>query len=66
MDLIKMPAFKFGSIWPLGCSEVSLNQLKRNKNYPWWPCLLFHQDKISNLYKGNYKEASYSLWFHFA
>ena len=29
-----------------------LNRPIRNKNYPWWPCLLMNRDNMSNLYKG--------------
>ena len=28
-----------------------LNRPIRNKNYPWWPCLLMDRDNMSNLYK---------------
>ena len=27
------------------------NRPIRNKNCMWWPCLLTHQDKMSNLYR---------------
>ena len=29
-----------------------LNWPIRDKNYPWWPCLLMDRDNMSNLYKG--------------
>ena len=29
-----------------------LNRPIRNKNCPWWPCLLMDRDNMSNLYKG--------------
>ena len=32
--------------------RLFLNQPIRNKNCPWWPCLLMDRDNMSNLYKG--------------
>ena len=37
----------------------------RNKNCQWQPCLLTDQDKMSNLYRGPFIDASYHVSFHF-
>jgi hypothetical protein len=42
------------------------NQLIRNKNRLWRPCFLTDQDKISNLYRGSYIDASYQVSDHLA
>jgi hypothetical protein len=42
------------------------NQPIRNKNWLWWPCLLMDQDKMSNLYRGPSKDASYQVSVHLA
>jgi hypothetical protein len=38
-----------------------LNQPIRNKNCPWWPCLLMDRHNMSNLYKG---PSILLLWNH--
>jgi hypothetical protein len=40
------------------------NQPIRNKNCLWWPCLLTDRDKMSNLYRGPSKDASYQVTVH--
>jgi hypothetical protein len=40
------------------------NQQIRNKNCLWRPCLLTHQDKMSNLYRGPFIDASYQVSVH--
>jgi hypothetical protein len=42
------------------------NQLIRNKNDLWWPCLLTDRDEMSNLYRGPYIDASYQASVHLA
>jgi hypothetical protein len=42
------------------------NQPIRNKNCLWWPCLLMDQDKMSNLYRGPFTDASYQVSVHLA
>ena len=42
------------------------NQPIRNNNCLWWPCLLTHQDKMSNLYRGPSVDASYQVSVHLA
>ena len=42
------------------------NQPIRNKNCLWWPCLLMDRDKMSNLYRGPSKDASYQVSVHLA
>ena len=42
------------------------NQLIRNKNCLWWPCLWRHRDEMSNLYRGpSIVDASYQVSPHF-
>ena len=38
----------------------------RNKNCRWQPCLLTDWDKMSNLYRGPFIDASYHVSFHLA
>ena len=38
----------------------------RNKNCPWWPCLLTDRDEMSNLYRGPSKDAPYQVSIHLA
>ena len=42
------------------------NRPIRNNNCLWWPCLLTNRDKMSNLYKGPSKDASYQIPIHLA
>jgi hypothetical protein len=42
------------------------NQLNRNKNCLWRPCLLTHRDEMSNLYRGHDIDASYQVSVHLA
>jgi hypothetical protein len=42
------------------------NQLIRNKNCLWRPCLLTDWDEMSNLYRGPYKDASNQVTVHLA
>ena len=42
------------------------NQPIRNKNGLWQPCLLTDQNKMSNLYRGSSKDASYQVSVHLA
>jgi hypothetical protein len=42
------------------------NQLIRNKNCLWWPCLLTDRDEISNLYRGHDIDTSYQVSVHLA
>jgi hypothetical protein len=42
------------------------NRPIRNKNCLWWPCLLMDRDKMSNLYRGPYIDASYKVSVHLA
>ena len=37
------------------------NQPIRNKNGLWWPCLLTDWDKMTNLYRGPFIDASYQI-----
>jgi hypothetical protein len=38
----------------------------RNKNCWWQPCLLTDRDKISNVFRGPFIDASYHVSFHLA
>jgi hypothetical protein len=40
------------------------NQPIRNKNCPWWPCLLMDQDEMSNRNRGLSIDASYQVSVH--
>ena len=42
------------------------NQLIRNKNCLWWPCLLTDQDEMSNLNRGPSIDAFYQVSVHLA
>jgi hypothetical protein len=42
------------------------NQLIRNKNGLWHPCLLTDRDEMSNLYRGPVIDASYQVSVHLA
>jgi hypothetical protein len=42
------------------------NQLIRNKNCLWWPCLLTDWDEMSNLHRGPSINASYQVSVHLA
>ena len=42
------------------------NRPSRNKNCLWWPCLLTNRDKMSNLYRRSFIDASYQVSFHLA
>jgi hypothetical protein len=42
------------------------NQLIRNKNCLWWPCLLMDRDDMSNFYRGYAIDASYQISVHLA
>ena len=42
------------------------NQLIRNKNCLWWPCLLTDGNEMSILYRGPSKDASYRVSIHLA
>ena len=42
------------------------NRPIRNKNCPWWQCLLMDQDDISNIYRGPSIDASYQVSVHLA
>ena len=42
------------------------NELIRNKNCLWWPCLLTDRDEMSNLYRGPSIDASYQVSVHLA
>jgi Zn-finger protein len=46
--------------------KIFKNQPIRNKNCLWWPCLLTDRNKMSNLYRGPSKDASYQVSVHFA
>ena len=37
------------------------NQPIKNKNCLWWPCLLMDWDKMNNLYRGPFTDASYQV-----
>jgi hypothetical protein len=41
-----------------------INQLIRNKNWLWRPCLVTDRDEMSNLYRGPSKRASYQVSIH--
>jgi hypothetical protein len=43
-----------------------LNQLIRNKNCLWRPCLLMDREKMSTFYKGPSIDASYQVSVHLA
>ena len=57
---------KFWFIWPSGFrgEESKKNQPIRNKNRPWWPCLLTDWDGMHNLYRGPSIDASYKVSDH--
>ena len=59
---------KFRFIWPSGFrgEEFFLNQLIRNKNGLWRPCLLTDRDEMCNLYIGPVIDASYQVSIHLA
>ena len=40
------------------------NQPIRNKNCPWWPCLLMDRDEMSNRIRGLSIDASYQVSVH--
>ena len=40
------------------------NQPIRNKNCLWRPCVLMDRDKMDNLYRGSYIDASYQVSVH--
>jgi hypothetical protein len=42
------------------------NQLIRNKNCLWWPCLITDRDEMSSLYRGPAIDASYQVSVHLA
>ena len=42
------------------------NQLIRNKNHLWWPCLLIDRNEMSKLYRGPYIDASYHVSVYLA
>jgi hypothetical protein len=42
------------------------NQPIRNKNLPWWPCLLMARDGMSTLYREPSIDASYQVSVHLA
>ena len=42
------------------------NQLIRNKNCLWWPCLLTDRDEMSNIYRGPAIDAAYHVSVHLA
>jgi hypothetical protein len=46
--------------------RIFRNQLIRNKNCLWRPCLLMDRDKMSNLYRGPSIDASYQISLHLA
>ena len=46
--------------------KIFLNRSIRNKNCLWWPILLMDRDKMSNLYRGPSKYASYQGVIHLA
>ena len=57
---------KFPFIWqsrnrPFPFIWQSRNRPIRNKNCLCWPCLLTNRDKMSNLYRGPYNDASYQI-----
>jgi hypothetical protein len=51
-----------------GAKTISLQTLfgTHNKNCWWQPCLLTDRDKMSNLYRGPFIDASYHVSFHLA
>ena len=56
---------EFRFIWP---SSFRGDDLKKsaNQNCLWQPCLLMDQDKMSSLYRGPSKDASYQVSVHLA
>jgi hypothetical protein len=55
---------KFWFIWLLGFREDFLEI--RNKNCPWWPCLLMNQDEMSKFHRGPSINASYQVSVYLA
>ena len=52
----------FGSFGKAVSEEkIFRNRPIRNKNRLRWPCLFPNRDKMSNLYRGPYKNASYPI-----
>jgi hypothetical protein len=54
---------KFRFIWlsSFKGEDFFRNQLIRNKNCMWCPCLLTNQDEMSNLHRGHSIDASYQV-----
>jgi hypothetical protein len=60
-----MPPTKLWFIWPSSFREEEFyNRPIRYKNCLWWPCLLTNWDKMSKLYRGPSKDASYQVSVH--
>jgi hypothetical protein len=56
---------KFRFIWPSGFrGEDFKKSANQKQELLWWPYLLVDRDKMSNLYRGPSKDASYqvSVW----
>ena len=57
----------FGSFGQAVSEEkIFKNRPIRNKNCLWRPCLLMYRDKMSNLYRGPFIDASYQVSVHLA
>ena len=55
---------KFQFIWPSGFrGEDFFKSANKKQELPvlWWPCLVMDRDKMSNLYKGPFIDASYQI-----
>ena len=63
-DLPMMLPTKFRFIWPSGFRVE--DRPIRNKNCLWRPCLLMKRDKMCNLQRGLFTDASYQVTVHFA
>ena len=56
----------FGSFGQAVSEKIFLNRPIRNKNCLWQSCLLMDRDKMSNLQRGPYIDASYQVSLHLA
>ena len=57
---------KFRFIWLLGFRGEDFLEITRKKNCLWWSCLLTDRDKMNNLYRGPFIDASYQVLVHLA
>ena len=51
----------FDSFGQAVSEKIFKNRPIRNKNWLWWPCLLMDRDKMSNLQRGPFIDASYQV-----